>query len=223
MSVTVNKDEVSTLTFENFTITDPEPGNWTVELFGANVSVDGEEVSLTITGIPTEPIQTMVVDIKPEDDNNTINCQNMNGNIPVAILTTNEFDAMSIDHSTVRFGKYGSEAAETHVKKKTGEVERHEEDVDNDGDIDLIFHFKYGETKLECSDDFAVLTGSTYDGIFFTGADKIQSASNNESAGYKSIIWDGLDGNGKMVSGGIYIYNLKAGDYSRSKKMLFLK
>lgn len=272
------------LTYEYYIITDPEAGDWTVELLGAVVSGDGEEVSLTVTGAPTQPMQTMVVDIKPEDDNNVINCKNMNGVITVAILITDEFDATTIDHTTVRFGKYGSEAAETHVKKKTGEVERHEEDVDNDGDMDLVFHFKYGETNLGCDDEFAVLTGSTYDGIFFTGADKVHSASNNksvqniggnnaipaefalkqpypnpfnptttinyalpkpskviitiydirgrkvrelinnnESAGYKSIIWDGLDDYGKMVSGGIYIYHLKAGQYSSSKKLLFLK
>ncbi len=271
-------------TYEYYTITDPEPGDWTVELFGADVSSDGEEVLLTVTGAPAQPMQTMAVDIKPDDDNNTINCTNMNGVIPVAILTSDEFDATTIDHSTVRFGKYGSEAAEIHYNKDNDEYERHEEDVDNDGDIDLVFHFKYGETNLGCDDEFAVLTGSTYDGVFFTGADNIQSASNNgsvqptdensgipvefalkqpypnpfnptttinyalpepskviitiydirgrkirelinnsESAGYKSIVWDGLNDYGKMVSGGIYIYHLKAGQYSSSKKLLFLK
>jgi len=271
-------------TFEYYTITDPEPGDWTIELFGADIPIGEEEVSLTVTGVPTEPIQAMIVDIKPEDDNNTINCKNMNGVIPVAILTTDEFDATSIDHTTARFGRYGSEAAETHVNKKSGEVKRHEEDVDHDGDMDLVFHFVYGETNLGCDDEFAALTGSTYDGMFFTGADHIQSASNNksvqtpdghdaipfefalkqpypnpfnpyttinyalpepskviitiydisgrkvrelinnnESAGDKAIIWDGFDDNGKMVSGGIYIYHLKAGEYSSSKKMLFLK
>ncbi len=93
------------------------------EPFDADVNVDGEDVSLTVTGAPTGPMQTMVVDIKSEDDNNTFNCSNMNGVIPVAILTIDDFDATSIDHSTVRFGKYGNEAAEIHVKK-TGEVDK---------------------------------------------------------------------------------------------------
>lgn len=45
----------------------------------------------------------------------------------------------------------------------------------------------------------------------------------NKTAGYKSVTWNGLDDNGKMVSCGIYIYHLKAGQYSSSKKLLFLK
>ncbi|MFC1527967.1 T9SS type A sorting domain-containing protein [Candidatus Neomarinimicrobiota bacterium] len=44
-----------------------------------------------------------------------------------------------------------------------------------------------------------------------------------ESAGYNSIVWDGLDDHGKLVSSGVYIYNLKAGEFSRSQKMLLLR
>jgi len=39
-------------------------------------------------------------------------------------------------------------ASETHVDKKTGESRRHEEDVDGDGDTDLVFHFRLSDTDL---------------------------------------------------------------------------
>ena len=83
-------------------------------------------------------IQTEVsIDIKPGSDPNSINCKNHQVVIPVAILTTDTFDATSVDHATVTF----EGASEIHIAKKTGLPQRHEEDVDKDGDIDLLFHF----------------------------------------------------------------------------------
>mgnify|MGYP000020537131 FL=1 len=44
-----------------------------------------------------------------------------------------------------------------------------------------------------------------------------------QDAGYKSIIWNATDDYGKPVSAGIYLYTIKAGDYSQTKKMVLLK
>jgi beta-glucanase (GH16 family) len=85
-------------------------------------------------------------------------CNNGNGVVPVAILTTDYFDATAIDHTTVRFG----DAAEAHVNKKN--VQRHEEDFDGDGDIDLVFHFRIGETGYDCDTTDTALTGTTFSG-----------------------------------------------------------
>ena len=65
-------------------------------------------------------------------------CNSGNGVMPVAILSTDSFDATTVDHGTVSFG----DAGEAHVDRKTGEPRRHAEDVDGDGDIDLLFHFR---------------------------------------------------------------------------------
>ncbi len=43
------------------------------------------------------------------------------------------------------------------------------------------------------------------------------------NAGSYSVNWDGLDNTGNMISSGLYIYTLTAGDQSISKKMLMLK
>lgn len=43
------------------------------------------------------------------------------------------------------------------------------------------------------------------------------------NAGYHSIEWNGLDSQGKMAPTGMYIYSLKAGDQSFSKKMMLMK
>ena len=52
-------------------------------------------------------------------------------------------------------------------------MRRHEEDVDGDGDIDLVFHFKLGDTDLDCSSIEGTLTGETYDGIPISGTDAL--------------------------------------------------
>lgn len=67
------------------------------------VCVDGEAVGTeTIT---VEVLATQVdLDIKPGSDPNSINCNNNDKKaISVAILTTLDFDATTVDHTTVTF------------------------------------------------------------------------------------------------------------------------
>lgn len=44
-----------------------------------------------------------------------------------------------------------------------------------------------------------------------------------EAAGPKSVLWDGTDQSGSKVSSGIYLYKISAGDYTATKKMIYLK
>lgn len=48
-------------------------------------------------------------------------------------------------------------------------------------------------------------------------------SSRNLPAGYHRYVWDGRDASGNLVSGGVYIYSLKAGDFRQTKKMILLK
>jgi len=44
-----------------------------------------------------------------------------------------------------------------------------------------------------------------------------------QRAGYNSITWDATNDLWKLVSAGMYIYTIRAGEFIVSKKMLFLK
>ncbi len=86
-------------------------------------------------------------------------CSNGNGVIPVHLLSTDTFDATTVDHTTVMLG----DASETHVDKKTGIAKRHEEDVDSDGDTDLVFHFRAKQAGV-CGAAVIPFNGQTFDG-----------------------------------------------------------
>jgi len=44
-----------------------------------------------------------------------------------------------------------------------------------------------------------------------------------QTAGFKSVEWDGKDDRGSVVATGIYFYKLKAGEFIQTKKMVMLK
>jgi poly-gamma-glutamate capsule biosynthesis protein CapA/YwtB (metallophosphatase superfamily) len=44
-----------------------------------------------------------------------------------------------------------------------------------------------------------------------------------QSPGHKSIIWDGKDNQGRVLSSGVYFYRLHVGEYAQSQKLILLK
>jgi len=112
---------------------------------------------------PTSEQITVVVDIKPGNGTNPINPRS-NGKVPVAILTTDTFDATTVDAGTVRFGATGAEAAPVRVAT---------EDVDHDGLSDLLLHFNTQDTGIECGATSLSLTGQTFSGQRIRGADSL--------------------------------------------------
>jgi lysophospholipase L1-like esterase len=132
---------------------------------------------LSFSFVGTEEVQPGVdIDIIPGSDPNSINCDNQERTIPVALLSTQDFDATNVDADSVRFGKTGTEASEVHQdgggeddkskddkdKEDRGKgdkgndngnnAKRHVEDVNGDGRDDLVFHFRFGDTGFSCDD-----------------------------------------------------------------------
>jgi beta-glucanase (GH16 family) len=92
-------------------------------------------------------------------------CRSGNGVIPVYVLSTPDFDATRIDHTTVKFG----DATETHTSGKKKTPTRHEEDVNDDGLMDLVFHFRANQTGYDCDSTDLALTGKFKDGTSIVG------------------------------------------------------
>jgi hypothetical protein len=123
---------------------------------------------------PGPAIITAAIDIKPGSWPNAINPRSK-GVLPVAILTTStaagesvDFDASTVDPLSVKFGP--GEAEEAHIKG-------HIEDVDNDGDLDIVLHFKTHETGIQYGDTEACLTGNTIDGKSIQACDTIKTVN----------------------------------------------
>ncbi len=110
------------------------------------------------------------IDIKPGCDKNPINL-NSKGVIPVAILGNETFDVTEIDTSTLRFGPL--ETMPAHELTYAFNFEKHLEDINADGYIDLITHFRIQKTGISCADTSAKLYGETEEGVLFEGSDLI--------------------------------------------------
>jgi hypothetical protein len=80
-------------------------------------------------------------------------------------LTTNTFDTATVDPTTVRFGKNGTEAAPVHFSA---------EDINRDGRKDLLLRFIARDTAIQCGDTTAFVTGQTLSGDVIEGFDSVR-------------------------------------------------
>ena len=117
------------------------------------------------TGAFITSIVEVDIDITPGSNPNSINPRSK-GKISVAILTSDVFDATSVDETTVYFGATGTEASPVKVAL---------EDVDGDLDTDMILHFKTQDTGLLCGDIEAILTGKTLGGLAIEGSESVRT------------------------------------------------
>jgi hypothetical protein len=111
----------------------------------------------------TSAILGVSVDVRPGDLVNLINLRSR-GVIPVAILTTAELDASEVDPLSVLFGP--ASAVEAHGRG-------HVEDVDGDGDHDLMLHFHIGDSGVALGAVNACLKGQTFGGTAIQGCDAV--------------------------------------------------
>jgi hypothetical protein len=114
------------------------------------------------------PILVVQIDIKPGSYPNAINLGSY-GLVPVAILSSSEFDATTVDPDTVELA-----GAEVAVRGKSNKYMAHAEDVNGDGLVDLLLQVATQNLDPDSfQDGSAVLTGRTYDGVSIEGEDEI--------------------------------------------------
>ncbi|KJK48078.1 hypothetical protein UK23_17995 [Lentzea aerocolonigenes] len=106
-------------------------------------------------------------DVKPRSFPSSINVKK-EGLIPVAILSTAEFNAVTqVDRTSLTFGATGLEQSFVRCGSPG-------EDVNDDGRADLVCQFDTTKTGLTCGMTTATLVGRTVDGRRFEGQDDVK-------------------------------------------------
>jgi hypothetical protein len=114
-----------------------------------------------------EPFLEVAIDIKPGSDPNSINPKSK-GKIPVAILSTKDFNAlMQVDQKSLTFGSTGDEASLAFCNPNG-------EDINGDGLEDLLCHFYTQDTGFKCGNTEGILKGQTVQGTPIKGGDSVK-------------------------------------------------
>ncbi len=106
---------------------------------------DGDASEVRPTRIEAE----VGIDIRPWTRMNLEACGSRWDLLPVAVLSTGDFDATAVDHDTVRFGRTGTEAT---VVTFFRWPMRYARDVNGDGLRDMVYTFRFGDTGFSCAD-----------------------------------------------------------------------
>jgi hypothetical protein len=119
-----------------------------------------------ITGCAPSVIE-VTIDIKPGSDPNSINPKSK-GKIPVAILSTSDFDAPNeVDWDSLTFGPTGDEDSLAFCSPSP-------EDVNYDGLDDLVCHFDTQSAEFGCGYERGYLKGQTGDDVPIEGSDSVR-------------------------------------------------
>ena len=112
-------------------------------------------------------IPELEIDIEPERDSNAINLMNPRRLIRVAIPGSDSFDASAVDPHSLEFGPQRAQP----VHSKAG----HLEDVNDDGYMDLLSHYRVQDTGIALGEPEACVTGETFDGTPLLGCDLVDT------------------------------------------------
>ena len=111
------------------------------------------------------------IDIRPGADGNPIPPSGR-GVVRVAVLSSDEFDATSVDPGTVCFG----DADDPARRNCTARRPTQRTDVNEDGLTDLVLQFDFVQAGVDAADTMACLTGRTFEGTEIQGCDAAQTA-----------------------------------------------
>lgn len=134
-----------------------------VPLYATVTFYRGEQgVNETVIGTQKISVTEDDLDIKPGSYPNSINTKSR-GVIPVALLGTDTFDVTTVDVTTLRFGP--SDALPAHNLTDAEVYAEHLQDVNYDGYIDLVSHYRTKQTGIAVGQILAELDydGSTVD------------------------------------------------------------
>jgi len=114
------------------------------------------------------PVLTVRIDVKPGSDPNSISLSSA-GVVPVAVLSSSDFDASTIDPETITLA-----GARVKMVGKSNRFLCSQEDVNLDGLLDLVCQIETVQFMIEPGDSMVVLEGQTFDGQFIRGEDSVR-------------------------------------------------
>lgn len=122
------------------------------------------------------PVLAVGIQIKDDDDPPPVRINpRSHGKIPVAILSTLDFNAVTeVDTHSLTFGRTGNEASLAFCNRSG-------EDVNDDGLADLVCHFNSRPAAFVAGDTTAVLKGKTLNGRQIQGAEAIRTVGDEDS------------------------------------------
>jgi len=129
---------------------------------------DGKGGTSSAEVLVTVNPKDVLIDIKPGSYPNSINLGS-NGVVPVAILSTADFDATTVDPETVTLA-----GARVAVRGKGNRLMASNQDVNADGRLDLVLQVETENLNPDdLQDGSATVMGTTTDGIPIIGTDEI--------------------------------------------------
>jgi pre-peptidase len=140
---------------------------------------------VVVTPPPPPPVQEISIEIRPgrrdvifayapghnfdrdhdsdrDRDFEKVRDQHFRGGIPVALLSSDTFNALDVDQSSLKFGATGNEASLIRC-------ERHGVDVNRDKRPDLLCFFDFIKANFQRGDTEGKVTGTTKSGQAFEG------------------------------------------------------
>jgi hypothetical protein len=134
------------------------------------IVVNGYSEDLSI--LLNRSFKSAAIDIKPGNDSNNVN-PDSRGSIKVVVLGGESVDVEELLTDTLRFGPM--EAKAEHDLSDGLTYNDHLRDVNFDGVLDLVVHFRMRDTGIACSDQSATLSAELLSGWPIEGTDVIRT------------------------------------------------
>jgi hypothetical protein len=132
----------------------------------ANYTLMGADAATLVVEVSGDSTRAIDIDVKPGTMPNSIN-RASRGLVTVAVLSSTEFDAASLDPASLTFGRSGDEPSLARCNPLP-------EDMNGDGLADVVCHFATQAAGFLSTDTEGVLKGRTVDGWQVRGSDSVR-------------------------------------------------
>jgi hypothetical protein len=138
----------------------------------AEVTTNSTDPDLTdnVATATLEVFQAVLIDILPQDPDNVVVLDRGDAPMAVAVLSTDTFDASTIDPNTLCFGDADAPLERACTPRH---VDGHVKDVNGDKRPDFLLYYVVAATGIDSGDTAACLKGRTFGGVGVFGCQPI--------------------------------------------------